>query len=736
MRFSCKKCDTPYTIADEKVRGKVIKVRCKKCNHLIVVRSGPSRLSKNTKLADPGVLHDASLEMEFEQAFRGIYDSGLADQELPAMAGKRRGRVRDDPQEWYYGLDGSEEGPFSLMEMRRKVVSGRVTEDHFVWKEGMEDWAPLEEVPALKPDARPERASPPPMPLSAAVRQKADQQARKLAEEREEAIRRRSRSEIRRRREGEERRVREEELEKKRRQAEGFRQRKEEEDRKRRERKQARSKEAQEQKQKAEEQQRQQAEQQQREAEQQQREAEQQQREAEQQQREAEQQQREAEQQQRKAEKQRQQKKRKRQEKEQRLAREQEQRLEEEQEQALRDQQEQRQREEDAHQQRLVQEERDRAEKLSEPAALIEETTGPSLEDRTAKGFFDDAQKVEQEQNELLPPPVAALDELADRLHEESIQEEYEKIQLDPMGVVKQRDASATDEISKVTRIYAQQAGVPSTGRRIGLVIGCLLVVIVVVGGIGYILGTRDFGKKSINKEPSSAVAEVNAVAGTLNPEQMNAEEAKQLRDALLGVKVPVVAPGHDPSAAKQGFPGKTVDPVAAPLSKKEKDLMAFYSSQGGERREMAPLGPRGGSAAMVAAQGIDMPTAMNTDVDLTRMERKVEVAPTGPAKEKGPEKLADWQVNQVIRRHYKRVQSCFERQLKRDSSVSGKMYIVTRVLPNGKVKSVHVETPKFQGTFVEECLTKEIKNWMFPQFSGETYDLHFPLLLSARQSY
>ncbi|MEW5855462.1 MAG: GYF domain-containing protein, partial [Myxococcota bacterium] len=38
MKFSCDKCETKYSIADEKVRGKVLKIRCKKCENIIVLR--------------------------------------------------------------------------------------------------------------------------------------------------------------------------------------------------------------------------------------------------------------------------------------------------------------------------------------------------------------------------------------------------------------------------------------------------------------------------------------------------------------------------------------------------------------------------------------------------------------------------------------------------------------------------------------------------------------------------
>ena len=38
MKIVCDNCGAKYSIADEKVAGKVFKIRCKKCTHVIVVR--------------------------------------------------------------------------------------------------------------------------------------------------------------------------------------------------------------------------------------------------------------------------------------------------------------------------------------------------------------------------------------------------------------------------------------------------------------------------------------------------------------------------------------------------------------------------------------------------------------------------------------------------------------------------------------------------------------------------
>ena len=36
MKISCQSCAAKYTIADEKVVGKIVKIRCKKCSATIV----------------------------------------------------------------------------------------------------------------------------------------------------------------------------------------------------------------------------------------------------------------------------------------------------------------------------------------------------------------------------------------------------------------------------------------------------------------------------------------------------------------------------------------------------------------------------------------------------------------------------------------------------------------------------------------------------------------------------
>jgi predicted Zn finger-like uncharacterized protein len=98
MKFYCDHCGTKYEIADEKVRGKVVKVRCKSCEEIIVVR------------------------------------------------GKSGGDSDERGEEWYYSVDGETFGPMSATELRQVYADGEVGADSHVWKAAFGDWKPVTEV--------------------------------------------------------------------------------------------------------------------------------------------------------------------------------------------------------------------------------------------------------------------------------------------------------------------------------------------------------------------------------------------------------------------------------------------------------------------------------------------------------------------------------------------------------------------------------------------------------------
>jgi hypothetical protein len=56
-----------------------------------------------------------------------------------------------DAARWYH-LEGEvQHGPVALDVIRELVITGRVGPDTYVWADGMPDWLPARQVPALTP---------------------------------------------------------------------------------------------------------------------------------------------------------------------------------------------------------------------------------------------------------------------------------------------------------------------------------------------------------------------------------------------------------------------------------------------------------------------------------------------------------------------------------------------------------------------------------------------------------
>src|SRR6187431_962333 len=107
MKIACEACGAKYTIADDKVRGRRVKIRCKGCGTPIVVdgQNGgvPSISDAET---------DAALEAE-------------------------------GPVTWSVNLSETDSRTMSTEEIVAAYASGVVTSDAFIWKDGMADWVPL-----------------------------------------------------------------------------------------------------------------------------------------------------------------------------------------------------------------------------------------------------------------------------------------------------------------------------------------------------------------------------------------------------------------------------------------------------------------------------------------------------------------------------------------------------------------------------------------------------------------
>jgi predicted Zn finger-like uncharacterized protein len=132
VNVTCDKCNKRYSIADDKVRGKSVKIRCKQCQNLISVQ-GPAASPAGVELGGvPGVSAAAPGSPWEEERTRA----------MPAM---------DNTAQWFAMVKGKQLGPFDLKGLEGKVKTGELTLRTYLWKQGMGDWKRASDVPEVSP---------------------------------------------------------------------------------------------------------------------------------------------------------------------------------------------------------------------------------------------------------------------------------------------------------------------------------------------------------------------------------------------------------------------------------------------------------------------------------------------------------------------------------------------------------------------------------------------------------
>jgi predicted Zn finger-like uncharacterized protein len=191
MKFVCDRCQTKYSIADDKVRGKVLKVRCKTCQNVITVREPGAKPSQGSlapvragqrpstgPVATLGETHDENSERTAIAAVPAAFMAELAQQQ-PRRPTPPPPPTVGDGIEWFLALEGAQQGPFPRRVLVDKLIALPKDADVHVWNDQMDGWKPPKDVPdvakdlaARKPPSVPvrppiPRAAPPAPPIAA-----------------------------------------------------------------------------------------------------------------------------------------------------------------------------------------------------------------------------------------------------------------------------------------------------------------------------------------------------------------------------------------------------------------------------------------------------------------------------------------------------------------------------------------------------------------------------------------
>src|SRR5262249_43016436 len=204
MRFLCDSCRAQYMISDDKVGPRGVKVRCKKCGYVILVRRGepaaanaelpapapPAQDGDQRKAASasvpsgaPGFLQgvaDDEIGAVFDQALRpadgqadpaaevgsaavpeqqqgSMERAGGASFEVPRSAGAAidgapiasATQAAAAAEDWFVAIDEKQVGPLTVENVRDLWNRGELAADSLCWRAALPDWVALSEAPEL-----------------------------------------------------------------------------------------------------------------------------------------------------------------------------------------------------------------------------------------------------------------------------------------------------------------------------------------------------------------------------------------------------------------------------------------------------------------------------------------------------------------------------------------------------------------------------------------------------------
>ena len=212
MQFSCESCKTQLQIADEKVRGKRLIVRCKRCGAKISISdpalgaarprlgAGPPAFAPPAASASSAVSRRrpvsaqpsqpasaAPAERDSDTDSTRAMDSHLLEQALqasksdePTLNDAAPSAAKPPPSRpapesagaplWFAMLHGKQTGPLTRAELGARTDEGAIGPRTYLWKDGMNAWQRAKDLPELQglfrqlPEAPslPPPAAPPP----------------------------------------------------------------------------------------------------------------------------------------------------------------------------------------------------------------------------------------------------------------------------------------------------------------------------------------------------------------------------------------------------------------------------------------------------------------------------------------------------------------------------------------------------------------------------------------------
>ncbi len=205
MKFLCPQCKAKYQIADDKIEGRTLRMKCRRCEHEIVVKGDlaiaesepppPNRqpaqpvgkapiAGRPVPAARPAAAPSVGARKPVGAALAAPAAAPAARSPAPRGAGSALGAdfrrqmsagaaepartsAATPLDAWHVAIHEVPVGPMKREELARKIATGAVTGESLCWREGFDDWRPLRDVAELSPLLR-RPTNPPPAARPAA----------------------------------------------------------------------------------------------------------------------------------------------------------------------------------------------------------------------------------------------------------------------------------------------------------------------------------------------------------------------------------------------------------------------------------------------------------------------------------------------------------------------------------------------------------------------------------------
>lgn len=228
--------------------------------------------------------------------------------------------------------------------------------------------------------------------------------------------------------------------------------------------------------------------------------------------------------------------------------------------------------------------------------------------------------------------------------------------------------------------------------------------------------------EKAPSKKPTPAASASAPANSAERRQQVEAKVAGTGLLKLLGGK----GPGDgDAIADVLGSAGSGANVAEALAGATSGGALALGS--GGGNGIANPQGDTGGKVAAIGATQTSGAGAVDTGrKQVVKVPQVADSVPEVDSSEVSPKELA-----RFIQRMKASIQRCYEKELKRDPTLKGRVMVRFNLKPDGRAGNVEVEESTLRSEGVSSCIITTIRGWKFPFQPSDDVPVSYPFIFS-----